>query len=137
MRVSEGMKWVTITAAAAAALGAPLPAAARPWTIYNSLRDTPIVQFKQADIDLMTKTINRALESGEDGVTVKWENPGTPNSGSVTPEKDPKGRAGCRLARIENRHGSMHNAGGYIFCRNPDKSTAKATPWKVVGPWAG
>src|SRR6478735_9521310 len=93
MRVSEGMKWVAITVATAAAIAAPLPSAARPWSIYNSLRDTPIVQFKQADIDLMTKTINRTLETGADGITVTWENPGTPNSGSVTPEKDPQARA--------------------------------------------
>ncbi|MDM0075941.1 hypothetical protein QTH90_16170 [Variovorax sp. J2P1-59] len=131
MRVSEGIKWVAITVA----MGAALPAAARPLDIYNSMRDTPITRFQKADVDLMKRTVFRALDSGEDGVTVKWENPGTPNSGSVTPAKDPQGRADCKLARVENRHGSLQNTGSFIFCRNKDPNTVKATPWKVVGPW--
>jgi surface antigen len=121
--------------AVAAAMLATTVAGARPLDIYNSMRDTPITRFKQADIDLMTKTVNRALESGEDGVTVTWASPGTPNSGSVTPEKDPKGRPGCRMARVENKAGSLQNAGDYIFCRNKNKND-KAVPWQLVSPWS-
>lgn len=129
MRVNEGLRGMAIVVAMLAAV----PAMARPLDIYNGMRDLPITHFKKVDIDLMTKTVNRTMDSGEDGVTVKWESPGTPNSGSVTPLKDPQGRAGCRLARIENSHGSLQNTATYILCRNQDKSTAKATPWKVVG----
>jgi surface antigen len=129
MRVGEGMRGIAITVAMLVAV----PAMARPLDIYNGMRDLPITHFKKADIDLMTQTVNRAMDSGEDGVTVKWESPGTPNGGSVTPEKDPQGRKGCRLARIENHHGSLQNTATYVLCRNQDKSTAKATPWKVVG----
>jgi surface antigen len=119
--------------AIALAMLAAVPAMARPLDIYNGMRDLPISHFKQADIDLMTQTVNRTMDSGADGVTVKWESPGTTNSGSVTPAKDPQGRAGCRLARIENSHGSLQNTATYLLCRNQDKRTAKATPWKVVG----
>jgi hypothetical protein len=127
--------YTTRLLAIAAAMLATGVAGARPLDIYNSLRDTPITRFQKADIDLMTKTVNRALSSGEDGVTTTWENPGTPNSGSVTPAKDPKGRPGCKMARIENRHGSLRNAGDYIFCRNKNKNDT-AMPWQLVSPWS-
>src|ERR1700745_4207325 len=104
--------------AVAAAMRAPAVAGAQPFQRYNAMRDTPITRFKQADIDLMTKTVDSALESGQDGGAVTLASPGTPNSGRVTPEKDPKGRPGCRMARIENKAGSLQNAGDYIFCRN-------------------
>ena len=129
MRVSEGMRGMAI----AVAMLAVVPAMARPLDIYNGMRDLPITHFKQADIDRMTQTVNRTMESGADGVTVKWESPGTSNSGSVTPAKDPQGRPGCRMARIENTSGSLQNTANYILCRNQDKRTAKATPWKVLG----
>lgn len=129
MRVSEGTRGMAIVVAMFAAV----PAMARPLDLYNGMRDLPITHFKKADIDLMTQTVNRTMDSGQDGVTVTWESAGTPNSGSVTPLKDPKGRQGCRLARIENAHASLKNTATYILCKNQDKSTAKATPWKVVG----
>jgi hypothetical protein len=130
MQSSEGIRWLV----AAAAVLAVAAAGARPLSNYNSMRDTPITRFSKADVDVMTKTINKALD-GEDGVTTKWES-GASASGSVTPSKDPKGRPDCKLARVENHYGSLQNAGDYIFCRN--KGGAKgAQAWKVVGPWAG
>jgi hypothetical protein len=105
-------------------------AGARPLDIYNSMRDTPITRFEKSDIDLMKKTLSRALESGEDGVAVSWQNPATPASGTVTPAKDPQGRPGCRMAHVENRHRSLRNAGDFIFCKNKGE-------WRLVGPAAG
>ena len=130
----QGIHTMKLLAVAAAMLATAV-AGAQPLQRYNAIRDTPITKFKQADIDLMTKTVDGALESGQDGVTVTWANPGTPNSGSVTPEKDPKGRPGCRMARIENKAGSLQNAGDYIFCRNKNKND-KAVPWQLVSPWS-
>lgn len=121
--------------AVAAAMLATAVAGAQPMQRFNAMRDTPITKFKQADIDLMTNAVNRALESGEDGVTVTWEHAGTSNSGSVTPAKDPKGRPDCRMARIDNKAGSLQNAGDYIFCRNKNKND-KAVPWQLVSPWS-
>ena len=130
MHRSEGIRWLVAAAAALVTMAAD----ARPLDFYNGMRDQPITRFSKADVAVMTKTINKALD-GEDGVTTKWES-GASASGSVTPSKDPKGRPDCKLARVENRHGSLQNAGDYIFCRN--KSTAKgASPWQVVGPWSG
>ncbi|MBO9513486.1 MAG: hypothetical protein J7549_05150 [Variovorax sp.] len=131
MKRSEGIQ---LLVAAAAAL-ATASALARPMDFYNGMRDSPITRFSKADVDIMTRTISKALDSGEDGVTTTWENPGSRASGSVTPAKDPKGRPGCKLARVENRHGSLQNSGEYIFCRN--KNNAKGPAWQVVGPWAG
>lgn len=131
MQRSEGIQ---LLMAAAVAL-ASVSAAGRPLDFYNGMRDTPITRFSKADVDIMTKTINKALDSGEDGVTTRWENPGSRASGSVTPSKDPKGRPDCKLARVENRHGTLQNSGDYIFCRN--KNNAKGPSWQVVGPWSG
>jgi surface antigen len=131
MRAGETLRRLAI---AAAMLAAAL-AGAQPRTIFNTMRDTPISKFGKSDVDLMQKTINRALDSGEDGATVTWENPGTPNSGSVTPAKDPQGRAGCRMARVENRHASLSNSGDYIFCKN--KGGAKGASWQLVGVRSG
>lgn len=85
------------------------------------LRDTPISKFKKADTDLMFKTLNQALDSGADGVAVKWENPGTPNSGTITPSKDAKGRADCRAVVVENQHQTLHSKNDAVFCKKDGK----------------
>ena len=85
----------------------------------------------------MTKTINRAMDSGEDGVTVKWENPGTPNSGTSRQPRIRRDAPGCRMAQIENRHGTLQNSGTYILCKNQDKTHCQARPGKWSAPgWA-
>lgn len=81
------------------------------------LQDTPISKFKKVDTDLMFKTLNEALEKGEDGKAVTWENPKASNSGSITPGKDPKGRNDCRLAKVENRHLTLHSSHDIVFCK--------------------
>lgn len=93
-------------------------AEARPLNLLNSMRDTPITRFSSADVDLMTRTVHQALDNGADGAVVTWENARGTSGGSVTPGKDPQGRATCRVARIENRHRSLENAGSYLFCRS-------------------
>jgi len=126
MRRSQALGRVAVSVAMLAAASA----GARPLDIYNSMRDTPITRFGKSDVDIMKKTLNRALESGEDGVAVSWQNPASPASGTVTPGKDPQGRNGCRMARVENRHGSLRNAGDFIFCKNKGE-------WRLVGPAPG
>ena len=115
-------------AVAAAAL-AVASAGARPLNLFNAMRDTPITRFNNADVDLMTKTVHGALDTGADGVTVTWENPRTSSSGSVTPAKDPEGRKSCRLARIENRHRALQNSGSYLFCRSKGQPNGA---WQVI-----
>lgn len=85
------------------------------------LRDTPASKFKKADTDLMFKTLNQTLDSGADDVTVKWENPGTPNNGTITPSKDPKGRADCRAVIVENQHMTLHSKNNAVFCKKDGK----------------
>ena len=132
MRARERRALLVIAISVGAAAGL---ASATPLSIYNSMRETPITKFGKADMDLMTKTVYRTLDSGEDGVKVSWENPATSSSGSITPAKDPKGRAGCRLAQIENHYQAMHGGGSYIFCKSDGK--AKGPPWQLVSPWPG
>lgn len=81
------------------------------------LQDTPISKFKKADTDLMFKTLYQALDTAEDGKAVTWENPKASNSGSITPEKDPQGRADCRLTKVENRHLTLRSTHDVVFCK--------------------
>lgn len=116
--------------ALAIAMLATVSAGARPLSLFNAMRDTPITRFNDADVDLMTKTVHRALDTGADGVVVTWENPRTSSSGNVTPAKDPEGRKSCRLARIENRHRALQNSGSYVFCRSKGQPDGA---WQVTG----
>lgn len=130
MRIHQKRTLLLFTIVLSVAAG---PALATPLSIYNHMRETPITKFGKADMDLMTKTVYGALDSGADGVKATWDNPATASRGSVTPDKDPKGRPGCRLAQIENQFQSLHGGGAYIFCKNNGK--AKGAPWQLVSPW--
>ncbi len=85
------------------------------------LRDTPISKFKKADTDLMFKTLKQTLDSGADGTPVTWERSGTSNSGTITPAKDPAGRADCRAATVENRHETLYSKHDVVFCKKDGK----------------
>ncbi|MDM0026403.1 hypothetical protein [Variovorax saccharolyticus] len=126
MSVFQGPRLLAL----ALAMLATVPAGARPLTLFNAMRDTPITRFSTADVDLMTQTVHRTLDRGADGVAVSWENPRGTSGGSVTPGKDPEGRKHCRLARIENRHRALQNSASYIFCRS--KGQPKGA-WQVIG----
>jgi surface antigen len=123
-----------ICAMAALMAAAAVPAFALPWTNFNGVRDAPMTKFNAADTKLMTQTLYRTLSSGEDGVTVSWSNPATTSGGSITPAKDPKGRAHCRLAQVENHFRDMRGDHAYIFCKS-DGKTKGAPPWQLVSPW--
>lgn len=84
---------------------------------FHWLKDAPITKFSKEDQQTVLDTLNKALDSGEDGVPVKWENPAASNSGSVTPSPDPKGQAGCRQARVENRHQTLYGSSEGVFCK--------------------
>lgn len=125
MTVRQGGRLLAVAVAVLAAASAQ----ARPLNLFNAMRDTPITRFSSADVDLMTRTVQQALDSGADGVAVTWDNPRGTSGGSVTPGKDPQDRENCRTARIENRHRSLQNAGSYLFCRS--KGQPKGS-WQVI-----
>lgn len=100
-------------------------------SIFNSVRDTPIAHFSQADINLLQKTVFNALDKGADGTAVSWENPATGSGGSITPLAAPQAQKGCRAAQVANHWRSLRNEGSYLFCRNPG---SKSQPWKVARP---
>ncbi|KAA0889958.1 hypothetical protein [Pusillimonas sp. ANT_WB101] len=115
------MKWPLILLIFLAGAATPVHAQSG----LHFARDAPITRFKQADIELMTKTLNRALDNGPDGVAQTWENPSAGNSGSITPGKDPQGRNDCRKARVENRHKLTQNVTDAVFCKVDGK-------WKAL-----
>ena len=110
------------TAAVLGSLAAPALAQSN----LGWLRDAPAASFSKADIQLMVDTLHGALDSQADGKPVTWENAAAGNSGSITPAKDPKGRAACRLARIQNRHKAALATTDAVFCK--DGGQWKYTP---------
>ena len=63
-----------------------------------------------------------ALDKGEDGVTVSWENPDSKNSGKYTPSDTTTvdGKT-CRSLRIEHRaYNGLQGNVVYQFCKKPD-----------------
>jgi hypothetical protein len=91
------------------------------------LSDTPISLMRQADIDSIQTAVNEALDTKQDGETVKWTNAGTRNrariDATITPshtiKEDPRT---CRVVAI-----SLHARGQSTnlnprFCRSGSDS---------------
>lgn len=93
---------------------------------YRDLRTAPIAWFNDKDIEMMTETFNKAMESNADGQSSEWRNDQTGHHGSITPlstsRKDP---VTCRRVRIENHAGSNNAVTRLNFCRKG------AEPWQV------
>jgi len=115
------MNRLFIMAAALGSLAGPA------WAQSNLgwLHDAPAASFSKADIKLLVDALHKALDSPTDGTAVTWENPAAGNGGSITPGKDPKGRAGCRLAHIQNRHVATQLTTDIVFCK-------KGGEWKYT-----
>ena len=75
------------------------------------LDDAPIARFNKKDIEIWLDTLTKTLDSGEDGVEVKWENPKTGHKGTITPmnRKTHEGMD-CRDVDIRNVAGSSSSA---------------------------
>lgn len=71
----------------------------------------------------MCLTARKALDEGESGVTMDWENPETGTHGSLTP-MEPFDKAGqtCRKLQIKNFANNLEGGATHIFCRQADGS---------------
>ena len=87
------------------------------------LADTPLSQMRQADIASIQTAVNQALDSKQDGETVKWENGATRNrprvDATITPSHTVKeADRTCRLVviNLSARGQTMHLTPQ--FCRS-------------------
>ena len=74
---------------------------------------SPARYFTDKDWEMGKVKAREALDNGEDGVTVSWDNPDSKNSGQYTPMDTTTvdGKA-CRSLRIE--HGAYNGLQGYV-----------------------
>ncbi|RZF26047.1 hypothetical protein EVC45_30580 [Paraburkholderia sp. UYCP14C] len=87
------------------------------------LSDTPLSQMRQADITSIQSAVNQALDTKQDGETLKWENNATRNrprvDATITPSHTIKEEARtCRVVAINlsARGQTMHLTPR--FCRS-------------------
>lgn len=96
-----------------------LPAQA--FNIYPLFKDTPAERFDDRDIDLFMAAKSKALTEQPVGEPVRWENPATSASGSITVvEEFQVGSRPCKRLRIENRANGQSGTGIWQYCREPD-----------------
>lgn len=96
-----------------------LPAQA--FNIYPLFKDTPAERFNDRDIDLFLGAKSKALTEQPVGEAVRWENPATSASGSITVvEEFQVGDRPCKRLRIENRANGQSATGLWQYCRDPD-----------------
>lgn len=82
------------------------------------LDDAPIARFNKEDIDIWLNTLTDALENGEDGVEVQWENPKTGHHGTVTPlNRKRHDGMDCRDVDIRNFAGNFTGRAIHLMCR--------------------
>lgn len=82
------------------------------------LDDAPIARFNKKDIEIWLDTLTEALDNGEDGVAVEWENPKTGHGGSIVP-LNTKTQDGmdCREVDIRNVAGNFSGRAIHLMCR--------------------
>ena len=86
------------------------------------LEYSPARYFTDKDGEMGKVKAREALDKGEDGVTVSWDNPDSKNSGQYTPMDTTTvdGKA-CRSLRIEHRaYNGLQGNVVYQFCKKPD-----------------
>lgn len=97
------------------ALTTAMPAAA---SNLGFLKQAPIANFTERDLDLANGALGRALRSPEPGSAFDWTNPDTKAGGKVTFvrafERD--GRT-CREVEIVNRAQGRTGKGNYSLCQ--------------------
>jgi len=81
----------------------------------------PISQFTAEDTEIFHKSVDTALDQGEDGETLEWKNPNTGVSGRITPlnSEQINGKS-CRKTRFESQAGIAENVSEFLLCRQPD-----------------
>lgn len=86
------------------------------------LEYSPARYFSDKDWEIGKNKAREALDKGENGVTISWENPDSKNSGKYTPTDTATvdGKT-CRSLRIEHRaYNGLQGNVVYQFCKKPD-----------------
>lgn len=120
----NNIHWICKGLAIALLLSAPAVSAFN----LRWLENSPAESFTDEDWRLLRETVTRALDSGERGQRLTWENPDTGHSGSVS-HMGPADYDGHTCVRLGIYNETERLAGSSIarFCRQADGS------WKMDG----
>jgi hypothetical protein len=86
------------------------------------LKDAPIAEFKERDIEMMKSAANALLQDGEEGSAREWKNSETGNSGRLEISADfetPDGRR-CKRLLVINRAKTVQSQATYSLCRDAE-----------------
>ena len=90
----------------------------------REFRDSPLSAMNKEDLDIMSASIDNALEKTPDSETSYWKNPNTGAKGALTPlETLPNN---CRRLEIKNQAGGHKGISVFTFCKQADGE------WKIA-----
>ena len=91
------------------------------------LHDAPIRVMTKPDLDLLEKSMYRALDETPDGDSLNWSNPDTGTHGTITPTASWREQSRpCRTLQFENEAQGKKGNARFDFCKQDDGS------WKIV-----
>lgn len=101
------------------------PALASNWATLHE--QGPLSFFKDQDLAMFEREVQKALDDTPDGATRSWSNEATGATGTLTPSASQE-RDGSRCRRLEifNKAGGRQSRSVFNFCRQADGS------WRVA-----
>jgi hypothetical protein len=87
------------------------------------LKNSPVSYFKKQDMDMLTKTAEKVLDSLEPNASGSWSNPKTGNSGEITLAGQFTSTEGlaCKRLRVLNRAKVVEATALHTVCKMPDR----------------
>jgi len=84
-------------------------------------REGAVAHMTPEDVEILTSTIDNALNNSPDGTVVEWSNPETAASGKVSVGKTHQDYGTtCRLMRMQNNSKGISRSGNYRLCKDQE-----------------
>jgi len=91
------------------------------------LKYSPVASFTEEDFEMLQTTGKKALNENKNGVTSEWKNPGSKNSGSITPlNTSTIDGMTCRKVKIFNQTEDNSGHATFTFCQ------VSGGKWKIL-----
>ena len=88
---------------------------------YRWLENSPIRHFTQQDHEMARANMAKALDEGQVGEELSWENPASDARGSATVLSDyTKDDLNCRRIRVHNVAKTLEGSTSYGLCKHPE-----------------
>lgn len=91
------------------------------------MADQAMSRFTEQDAQFFNEAATNVLK-GQEGVEIKWSNPGTGAFGTLIAYPDPEKNPECRVIHMVNVAENVKSAGYYRFCKQKDGSWPPVMP---------